>query len=539
MGIWRFDTEPDPEYPIYTRGNVGEVFPEAVTPLTFTLNSIHQERGWRRLWTDDIRILAPTDENFQISGFFGGYAYLNLSIMRRAADLSPGTSPEEIDHQFFETGTSLPPYEVPDEPGYEERKLFVMGWGMSAVIDHPVAAVEGDRAMGREIRRLHPPTRDASQDMTLLIHIRQLARMLEYFFYNHLVTSGTSSIVFGGLQQALRARLGPRGDDLARRALSGLGDVDSAAPATAIAKLATLDSAASSRYEEEFEKFMAEHGFRGVNEWELESPSWEMVPEVVHELVSRAKGAEPKTPPKEIREEAIREIEKEFGSLDQLALWLNGANYYVPARERTKSNCIMLINEQRRDIVELARRLVGKNVLSKPNDIFLMTIEELENAFVTFQIPEDLREREKELSELRRRIPPLFIVGEVPHLEEWPVAGEEVRPADASELRGVAGSPGRAKGRVRVVRDPYRGISPAPGEVLVAPITDPGWTPMFIPATAVVVEVGGELSHAVIVAREIGIPAVVAAAGACSVLKDGDLVEVDGSEGVVRVLERA
>jgi pyruvate,water dikinase len=62
---------------------------------------------------------------------------------------------------------------------------------------------------------------------------------------------------------------------------------------------------------------------------------------------------------------------------------------------------------------------------------------------------------------------------------------------------------------------------------------------MFVPAVAVVVEVGGELSHAVIVARELGIPAVVAAAGACSALHDGDLVEVDGSQGVVRVLERA
>jgi pyruvate,water dikinase len=87
--------------------------------------------------------------------------------------------------------------------------------------------------------------------------------------------------------------------------------------------------------------------------------------------------------------------------------------------------------------------------------------------------------------------------------------------------------------------DPYGGTPPSPGEILVAPITDPGWTPMFVPAAGVIVEVGGELSHAVIVARELGIPAVVAAAGACSALRDGDLVEMDGSSGVVRVLQRA
>jgi pyruvate,water dikinase len=89
------------------------------------------------------------------------------------------------------------------------------------------------------------------------------------------------------------------------------------------------------------------------------------------------------------------------------------------------------------------------------------------------------------------------------------------------------------------VLDPYRGTPPSAGEILVAPITDPGWTPLFVPAAGVVVEVGGELSHAVIVARELGIPAVVAAAGACSTLRDGDVVEMDGSSGLVRVVERA
>lgn len=536
MGIWRFDTDLDPEYPLYTRGNVGEVFPEAVTPLTMTLNTPSTERGWRRLWTDDIRILAPSDRAYRISGFFGAYAYLNLSIIRRAADLSPGTSPEEIDHQFFETGAQIPPYVVPDEAGYEERKLFVMGWGMSAVMDHPVASVEAERAMGRTIRKLHPPTRAAAQDMTLLIHLRQLARLGEQFFYTHLVTSGTSSIVFGGLQTALREKLGPEGDDLARRALSGLGDVDSAAPATAIVELAKLEGSA---YEEGFERFIQEHGFRGVNEWELASPSWELVPEVVHELVRRARGSEPKQPPEETRARAMKEMEKALGSLDEVMLWINGAHYYVPARERTKSNSIMLVNEQRRDVLELARRLVDRNLLPRLEAVFYLTIDELERAFFSGEVPEDLAEREDELNELRKRIPPMIIAGEVPPLEKWERVGEGPAPMGADELRGVAGSPGSAKGRVRVVRDPYRGTPPSPGEVLVAPITDPGWTPMFVPATAVVVEVGGELSHAVIVARELGIPAVVAAVSACTVLKDGDLVEVDGSQGVVRVLERA
>jgi pyruvate,water dikinase len=76
----------------------------------------------------------------------------------------------------------------------------------------------------------------------------------------------------------------------------------------------------------------------------------------------------------------------------------------------------------------------------------------------------------------------------------------------------------------------------APGDVLVAPITDPAWTPLFVPAAAVVVDVGALLSHAVIVARELGIPAVVSATDATRRIPDGVLLEVDGNRGVVTVL---
>ncbi len=110
---------------------------------------------------------------------------------------------------------------------------------------------------------------------------------------------------------------------------------------------------------------------------------------------------------------------------------------------------------------------------------------------------------------------------------------------DVCEVTGAAGSPGHATGRARVVRNAYADEPPQPGEVLVAPITDPGWMPLFVGAVAVVAEMGGELSHTMIVARDLGIPAIVGAVGATTAIKTGDLIEVDGSTGVVRILERA
>lgn len=104
-------------------------------------------------------------------------------------------------------------------------------------------------------------------------------------------------------------------------------------------------------------------------------------------------------------------------------------------------------------------------------------------------------------------------------------------------LAGKSGCAGVATGRVRVVLDPMEAGDLEPGEVLVAPITDPAWTPLFMPAAAVVVNVGALMSHAVIVSRELEIPCVVSVDAATERLTDGMLVEVDGTAGTVTVLE--
>ena len=103
-------------------------------------------------------------------------------------------------------------------------------------------------------------------------------------------------------------------------------------------------------------------------------------------------------------------------------------------------------------------------------------------------------------------------------------------------LTGKSGCSGVARGRVRVVLDPMDAEDLMEGEVLVAPITDPAWTPLFMPAAAVVVNVGALMSHAVIVSRELEIPCVISVDDATTRLTDGMLVEVDGTAGTVTVL---
>jgi pyruvate,water dikinase len=110
-----------------------------------------------------------------------------------------------------------------------------------------------------------------------------------------------------------------------------------------------------------------------------------------------------------------------------------------------------------------------------------------------------------------------------------------VRPGDV--LAGSPASPGVARGRARVITDTSQIAAFEPGEILVAPQTDPSWTPLFMVAAGVVVDVGAMGSHAMIVSRELGIPCAAGVADATSRIPDGTLVEVDGSSGKVTVLE--
>ena len=107
-----------------------------------------------------------------------------------------------------------------------------------------------------------------------------------------------------------------------------------------------------------------------------------------------------------------------------------------------------------------------------------------------------------------------------------------------SVLTGLPSSPGRVTGIARVLYSPQEGARLQPGEILVAPSTDPGWTPLFLLAAGLVMETGGYLSHGAIVAREYGIPAVLNIPLATQRIPDGSTILLDGAQGVVQLLPR-
>jgi pyruvate,water dikinase len=200
----------------------------------------------------------------------------------------------------------------------------------------------------------------------------------------------------------------------------------------------------------------------------------------------------------------------------------------------------------RRVILEFGGRLAQAGVLDKVNDVFYLTTDELQNG-QDVPLKRFVQQRKTEMERFSRVAPPPML-GTAPAFEMTD-GGSMVRalfkgemsPAKASngemdKVKGLPGSAGVARGTARVIHSLAEVGKLQPGDVLVTVSTEPPWTPLFATASAIVTDSGGVLSHSAVVAREYRIPAVVGAGNATTTFQDGQLIEVDGNAGIVRLV---
>jgi len=177
--------------------------------------------------------------------------------------------------------------------------------------------------------------------------------------------------------------------------------------------------------------------------------------------------------------------------------------------------------------------LVQDGLLEDIEAIFYLRMEEIKTALRGEMLVETVRhlitQRRLERQRDATRQPPELFVGERP-------VYAEALTEHGTVFTGLPSSPGRVTGIARVLYSPQEGARLQPGEILVAPSTDPGWTPLFLLASGLVMETGGYLSHGAIVAREYGIPAVLNVHLATQRIPDGSPILLDGAQGVVQLL---
>ncbi|NUP61659.1 MAG: phosphoenolpyruvate synthase [Nonomuraea sp.] len=278
----------------------------------------------------------------------------------------------------------------------------------------------------------------------------------------------------------------------------------------------------------ELESFLAAYGHRETASPILVTPpTWADAPETVLDLI-RVLASRPPAPPS--GDQAIdrllgHPLLRSRGAKARVRRWVAAARAGIAFREDSHFSFTMPLPVLRRSLLELGGRLREAGLLDRTEDVFHLRLEELEAIEDVNRVPETYRERVRARAVKREELEGVPLID--------PTLIFPVRESGDALVTGAPASGGRATGTVKVIAGPAEFGKLGDGDVLVCPYTNPSWTPLFQRAAAVVVDTGGVASHAAIVAREYGIPAVMGTGRGTSVLADGQLVTVNGGAGTV------
>ncbi len=548
----------------WTAANIQEALPGLVTPMSWSMIAPLLNYGFAR---PAQRMGAYTPPKDPYVAQFYSRAYLNATALREGAKRMPGGSPEAIDEQYL--GRQRDPDVPPWKPTLKDALSYVpvfprMVWLMMRA---------GDEIGGMERQVADLDRRDRATDfgaMSAAELVADLERGLtavgQEVGATHIGVSGGASATFETLGRLTKNWLGDETGSLQATLVSGLIEVESARPSKAMWRLSRLalaspevsaaldapnaaealeglrasESEATRSFVQSYGAFIERFGHRSVMEGELSAPLWEEDTQTVFAMLRNLRDTGPDSDPEmlEQRQRSLRERETEKAlrslSVPKRAVFkraLSMAQSYVANRERTKSLLVKGTQRARRLVKEVGRRFVDAGHLDKQEDVFYLTMEEAKQVAAGAGLPglkERVAGRRAEMERNRSVMLPESFFG-----RPSPLAVEA--PAAVTSLKGIPVSPGLVSGLARVIMDPRVDGEIEPGEILVAPVTDAGWTPLFLTAAAVVVDIGGPLSHGATVARELGLPAVVNVKLGTRVIKTGQRITVDGSAGTVTI----
>ena len=299
------------------------------------------------------------------------------------------------------------------------------------------------------------------------------------------------------------------------------------------------------------DRFLAKNGHRALKELELQSVRWEENPAPVlgmvrnYLLVENDPAEHEKEMEKtrtalkkELREKLKeRRFERFLGFRWRMINYLAGrTKHFAKMRENSRFYHILGLYHVRKKILQIEAGLMQKGKLRCRDDIFYLTCDEIEKMRTDQlgwrDVEDRVRDRRMEHIRLSKMAPPKTIGVRTTK----PAPFRSTASESSNTLKGQSAAPGRYTGLAHVILDPSIDIELTPGEILIAPYTDPAWTPLFLTAGAAVVEIGSYLSHAGTVAREFGMPCVVDLPDCTRQIQTGDRVKVDGSQGIVQLV---
>lgn len=554
----------------YTTAGIAEMLPGVVPPLLWSIDSWLIENGFRALFDLLGGDAAELTDGHALIGRFDGRAALNLDAMRRAAGSIPGGSPEELEEQYFGAVTRTEETnqrtdEVLHRSGAararqgirvlsarrhaaEQAEVAVQTVALLIAAEPDPVGMTDDELLGYWNRLLHVAGIVANAEVAVAAMAAASHRSIEVFLsrYSDAATASRRARQItahtGGRR---RARIAMALEPIVERLRADPTTGDLVGEDWTATRAALSATAAGTELVDQLEGTWRRAGSTGV----FGGQTWDEVPQLAWLVAYRELQRPPSTEEPDGRTERRRQIEAKLTGRPQwraarLARWqifdvrrrffrrsADEAAEFLDRRETTKAAFLQLGGMLRRCHRDFARRLVERGRLDDLEDVAYLGAGEIPDALAgtgpSLRQIAQRRRTDQQTAQLPA-LPQVF----TGHPERTPT-----RAAPGERFQGWSASPGRYEGCARVMHRPD-----APGfrrgEVLVAETTDATWTPLFLAAGAIVVEQGGPLSHAAIVARELGLPAVVNVPGFVARLDqetDPPPVVVDGTAGVVTI----
>ena len=504
--------------------NIGEALPGLLTPLGWTLwRESVDHAGRQSAYTLGVLSRSehtrPPDDRLMVQAFYGR-AGMQLEFYGLIGDRMPGTTGADVVAGILGR--------VPEDMAFHptrRRYPFIavrLPWTLFTAPRRARAmAAETDDWWRRELERI--PHLDLAQTVDAFMEAQR--RFSANQVMQGVIVFGVVGPLFQGLGQLVEA--------------AGVGDIAALSGSGGAEMAIIADIWRASRDELSLDEVVANHGFHGPLEGEISSCVWREDPAPLVQTIKEYAARDDSTNPIARQEEALRRL-PEFQAEVLAALprskrpaarlLLRLAAAGIPMRGVSKRAFLQSIDVARCAARHAGDLLAEQGVLADPEDVFYLTTDEL-----TGRVPEDVTG----LVRRRRQWRDQYATLELPLTwKGTPVPAAAATPQRTADVvTGLGVSAGVVEGTVRVVFDPSF-ADVRPDEVLVAPMTDPSWSSIMFISAALVVDIGGALSHAAVVARELGFPCVVNTRTGTRDLRTGDRVRVDGTKGTVEILER-
>ena len=547
----------DEEYPILTRGNIGEMMPGPVTPLTDSVFGHGIDYGLQDFYYRFGVMKKPVKGNRHFIFLSYNHFFFILSRLYIMARKVVNVTKTSVDYSI--TGEILDdPWPDPEQEGWIVPRIYRFIRYMRYISTAP-----------KQLEQLRKLNEDFQIDLEqeaegLYGELNRAKDVIDTAWCHHYATSGQSGALNATMLQILSGgKTIPERENYREVAelLVDIEGIDGADALQSLDRLAEklrmeegagrftklepmeaydwLNSDESGESGELFRDFMKENGHRCIREAEFREKDWETDPEgLVRLLQARVSMPPLKKEEKEKTFEKNRDLifsRLSFIQKTILKRMMPSIRSSVARRENSKSICIRIQNKARKGYIRLGELLSKEELLDDPDQIFFLTHEETGKL---------LRDRDlswKERAAKRRKIFPeakkLLFDDHYYGLPE-PREQQHVPELQEGELTALPVSVGTVTGRARIINSLDDAGDIRPGEIMVVSYTDIGWTPYFSLISGLITEIGSSLSHGAVVAREYGIPAVVNLKKAKQLIGTGDLIEIDGSEGIVRIIEK-